>query len=1189
MDSLFVGNIAGVLDGPTAVGRPDLVTGDVSVSSEGFGGAIGVVDPFGGASSQDFSATHLVLDSVAMVGNTGYLLGGGLFAGGESSQVAVPVSLTVANSLAYAKSAQQGGGIWAKDGSIAHSTVAFNNVGFREEDGTPIPSFTLVSGGGIFAAGVEAGVVSVDISSSIIFGNALAGYVVRSIEDSEGVPIPPNSAAHSAYGADLGVVYDTLELDVVFIPEEQLNDIFVDVRGEHSIFGSISDSLPSDEFGGESNSIRNAQESFLSSTSSVDNALLIADELSELSGTHFLPDCTRMPFLPLLPGSSAINAGPGIFNETSGNYPTVDGLSITEDLRGPDFDRLRGVIDVGSHEFGGIETSPTGDELTIFLDYSCLRPALDRATDLLEMHRLSNDQVTGIDGFERRIEEELQRVYGVFQGVHVTADEADLPRDGNGDIDPSLFDTIVFHPGSAPGLLGTSQQYFGDYRNLFTGDVTEVFPNQFAGVLDDPTLGYGSSSPTDAAFVDDFIAMLVGTAAHEHAHSAGLQHYDPYGDPDLNSANNFDPDPFDFDPAFQVGIFTAGQQNGYVMATGSTGLGAVGRTSVRTFSPQSMAKYEFSYGMHGDWQPNLETLLRVTAEDPNLTSSAAGQDIGLGTAQQLPITGLRAVNVTGEFLPGAVAPKTHRYQFAGDVDDVVTINVLSESMLRAPGGKIGLDVRLYDAPTDELVGVNASLAYSPTAIGEHGIAPLREEDDFVTHYGESIDEPLLLNVELPTTGVYRIEIQRPDGPNVGRYELFATLDRASDQLAGDYYSDGSVNVVDYQFWRDSYAAYVAAGYGPDGTNDGIVDAADFTVWADNKGPDVFGDFNNDQIVDTADYTVWRDTRGSTTDLGADENEDGIVNYADYLIWVETFGSTVPAPTFTLGGTPENAALVDPLLPPQVLDVVVSGTNSQHADYSFDTVDGSGSQLDTVPVGGADTISITFSEDVEVSGTDLRLIGTRSGNTPTLSTFSYDLFSRTASWTFTGWTFGDQYVIELADTVQDLDGNALDGEWVNPVNLNSTSTSISTFPSGDGNAGGDFVFLATILPGDANQDGKVDLLDHDILGSNWGTQQGAQFSGADYNGDGSVDLLDLEAHSIHYGDDYTDDIFLLSDLADGDLDIDQADLTRWDLLYADSNDPDYLDADLDGDGDVDLDDRDLVLAQFGLNIETELTI
>lgn len=48
----------------------------------------------------------------------------------------------------------------------------------------------------------------------------------------------------------------------------------------------------------------------------------------------------------------------------------------------------------------------------------------------------------------------------------------------------------------------------------------------------------------------------------------------------------------------------------------------------------------------------------------------------------------------------------------------------------------------------------------------------------------------------------------------------------------------------------------------DATLDGVVDAADYTVWADNflkpRRAWIQGDFTLDQITDAADYTVWAD-------------------------------------------------------------------------------------------------------------------------------------------------------------------------------------------------------------------------------------------------------------------------------------------------------------------------------------------
>lgn len=64
-----------------------------------------------------------------------------------------------------------------------------------------------------------------------------------------------------------------------------------------------------------------------------------------------------------------------------------------------------------------------------------------------------------------------------------------------------------------------------------------------------------------------------------------------------------------------------------------------------------------------------------------------------------------------------------------------------------------------------------------------------------------------------------------------------------------------------------------------------------------------GDYNFDGMVDAADYTVWRDSQNSTTLAEADGNGDGVVNNADLAIWRNSFGmsasavaTSIPEPT-----------------------------------------------------------------------------------------------------------------------------------------------------------------------------------------------------------------------------------------------------------------------------------------------------
>lgn len=65
-------------------------------------------------------------------------------------------------------------------------------------------------------------------------------------------------------------------------------------------------------------------------------------------------------------------------------------------------------------------------------------------------------------------------------------------------------------------------------------------------------------------------------------------------------------------------------------------------------------------------------------------------------------------------------------------------------------------------------------------------------------------------------------------------------------------------------------------------------------------------------------------------------------------------------------------------------------------------------------------------------------------------------------------------------------------------------------------GNNEAFLLTLLPGDANFDGKVDINDLTIVLSNYGKTVGASWTNGDFNGDGRVDINDLTIVLANYG-------------------------------------------------------------------------
>ena len=111
------------------------------------------------------------------------------------------------------------------------------------------------------------------------------------------------------------------------------------------------------------------------------------------------------------------------------------------------------------------------------------------------------------------------------------------------------------------------------------------------------------------------------------------------------------------------------------------------------------------------------------------------------------------------------------------------------------------------------------------------------------------------------------------------------------------------------------------------------------------------------------------------------------------------------------------------------------------------------QADPLPHHGLAEVRIEFSEDVDVTAADLTVTGS-SPAAYSVVDFNYDFATFTAAWTIDPPIGADQVTIHLSDSVEDPAGNALDGEWTDDVD---------TYPSGDGTAGGDFVFRAHVLP------------------------------------------------------------------------------------------------------------------------------
>ncbi|TWT99468.1 Chondroitinase-B precursor [Botrimarina colliarenosi] len=71
---------------------------------------------------------------------------------------------------------------------------------------------------------------------------------------------------------------------------------------------------------------------------------------------------------------------------------------------------------------------------------------------------------------------------------------------------------------------------------------------------------------------------------------------------------------------------------------------------------------------------------------------------------------------------------------------------------------------------------------------------------------------------------------------------------------------------------------------------------------------VVGDYNGDGLVDAADYSVWRDSLGqSGVGIAADGDGNGVVDSSDYTVWSSAYASAVMSPSHGVS-SPEPTAM-----------------------------------------------------------------------------------------------------------------------------------------------------------------------------------------------------------------------------------------------------------------------------------------
>ncbi|MCK4660706.1 MAG: right-handed parallel beta-helix repeat-containing protein [Phycisphaerae bacterium] len=331
---------------------------------------------------------------------------------------------------------------------------------------------------------------------------------------------------------------------------------------------------------------------------------------------------------------------------------------------------------------------------------------------------------------------------------------------------------------------------------------------------------------------------------------------------------------------------------------------------------------------------------------------------------------------------------------------------------------------------------------------------------------------------------------------------------------------------------NSYGIYNAGIVPVDGT---------YNWWGDSSGPSGEGTGNGCAVSTSVSYDPWEGelmTPGlqgpaitSTPNLAAEfglpyeYDADGCASATGTgtLVWSKRRGPDefqIDSATGCISWTPAQPGAVvisievidDVSIDVQSFQVMVAGTGGDDAapcvaSFSYTDLGGEAGVWDA-------ELTVSFTENVQVSWIDVAILDSGDNVVP-FDSLAYHLPTYTLTILASDLNEGESYRLVLADTITDDARNPLDGEFD------------GSFPSGDGERGGDFVagFSKTVLrSGDLDGDGDVDLDDYagfvlclagpEVSAPGGGCTQ-EQFDMADVDGDGDVDLFDLAVFQEYF--------------------------------------------------------------------------
>jgi extracellular elastinolytic metalloproteinase len=206
-------------------------------------------------------------------------------------------------------------------------------------------------------------------------------------------------------------------------------------------------------------------------------------------------------------------------------------------------------------------------------------------------------------------------------------------------------------------------------------------------------------------------------------------------------------------------------------------------------------------------------------------------------------------------------------------------------------------------------------------------------------------------------------------------------------------------------------------------------------------------------------------------------------------------------------------------PPRVTNVWLDGTAWAAGVRSRLATDGAGSatlgyrlpagastQLRPLPWNNVNRFSVQFSEAVSATVTDAVAAGINNAGYP-VSGVSYDAANNIATFTLSSAAPADKLTLTVKETIRDVAGLPLDGDFTNPADIGVAGP--SSLPTGDGFYGVNLALRVNALPGDVDGSGLVDKYDLFAIRPKLNTTSGdGNYSPfADVNADGAIDGTD----------------------------------------------------------------------------------